>query len=365
MWRESFLFYLTLIFIGANLASKSLLEGSGSTFTLLFCAAVLLLLSALVFTAVTSEKKPLPIFVFIFLLMGALNFGLGGVLGEYRLLEELSGSDWISELRNTFSARLEEVIPPENRGTNSLLTALTMGDKGGIPRELKEAYRLSGAMHLLALSGLHVGFIYGMLNAVFMILPRTRGWGILKGSAIILLLIFYAVFSGASPSICRAVLMASVYEIGGMLGRERNGLNSLSISALAICCINPDAPSSISFQLSYCAMLGIFLIYPGVRKAIDYVTQNKMAGKVWNMAMVSLCCQIFTAPLTLLYFGSFPLISLLTNTITAPVVAAVMSVAPAAIILADVPLLGEWSTTLLSYSIQTLNLLIEILSRVI
>lgn len=365
MWRESFLFYLTLIFIGANLASKPLLEGSGSTFTLLFCAAVLLLLSALVFTAVTSEKKPLPIFVFIFLLMGALNFGLGGVLGEYRLLEELSGSDWISELRNTFSLRLAEVIPPEDNCTHSILEALTMGEKGGIPKEVRASYRLSGAMHLLALSGLHVGFIYGMLNAIFTILPRSRRWKIMKGSAIILLLIFYAVFSGASPSICRAVLMASIYEIGGMLGRERNGLNSLSISALAICCINPEAPSSISFQLSYCAMLGIFLIYPGVRKAIDYVTQNKMAGKVWNMAMVSLCCQIFTAPLTLLYFESFPLISLLTNTITAPVVAAVMSVAPAAIILSDVPLLGEWSASLLSYSIQTLNLLTEILSRVI
>lgn len=365
MWRESFLFYLTLIFIGANLASKSLLEGSGSTFTLLFCAAVLLLLSALVFTAVTSEKKPLPIFVFIFLLMGALNFGLGGVLGEYRLLEELSGSDWISELRNTFAARLEEVIPPENKGANSLLKALTMGDKGEIPRELKEAYRLSGAMHLLALSGLHVGFIYGMLNAIFSILPRTRKWPILRGSAIILLLLFYAIFSGASPSICRAVLMASVYEIGAMLGREKHGLNSLSLSALIICCINPHAPSSISFQLSYCAMLGIFLIQPKLQMVTGYITGNKMVRKVWNLTMVSISCQIFTAPLTLCYFGSFPLISLLTNIITAPAVAAVMSIAPAAIVLTDIPFLGEWSATLLSYSIQTLNLLIEILSRVI
>ncbi len=365
MWRESFLFYLTLIFIGANLASKPLLEGSDPTFLMSYCATALMLLSALIFRILSSKESSLPRFVPIFLLMGTLNYGLSAVLGEYRLLEELSGSDWILGLRNTFSLRLAEVIPPEDNCTHSILEALTMGEKGGIPKEVRAAYRLSGAMHLLALSGLHVGFIYGMLNAILMILPRTRGWGILKGSAIILLLIFYAVFSGASPSICRAVLMASIYEIGGMLGRERNGLNSLSISALAICCINPDAPSSISFQLSYCAMLGIFLIYPGVRKAIDYVTQNKMAGKVWNMAMVSLCCQIFTAPLTLLYFGSFPLISLLTNTITAPVVAAVMSVAPAAIILSDVPLLGEWSASLLSYSIQTLNLLTEILSRVI
>ena len=258
------------------------------------------------------------------------------------------------------------LISPHKKQYKANLHCHSVHSDGSLtPEQLKEAYRLSGAMHLLALSGLHVGFIYGMLNAIFSILPRTRKWPILRGSAIILLLLFYAIFSGASPSICRAVLMASIYEICGMLGRERNGLNSLSISALAICCINPDAPSSISFQLSYCAMLGIFLIYPGVRKAIDYVTQNKMARKVWNLTMVSISCQIFTAPLTLCYFGSFPLISLLTNIVTAPAVAAVMSIAPAAIVLTDVPFLGEWSATLLSYSIQTLNLLIEILSRVI
>lgn len=365
MRGERILFYLTLVFIGGHLASGALLQGSNPTIQSTICAASILLIIILIPIAIADKGRHLSIFIPIFLLMGILNYGRRCLLGDYNFLDLASGSDWIGELRNTFALHLEGIIPPGESAAGSLLKALTMGEKRGIPWHIQESYRLSGAMHLLALSGLHVGFIYGMLAAALTFLPRTRGWSIVKSSAIILLLGFYAIFSGASPSICRAVLMASIYEAGGVLGREKHGLNSLSLSAMIICCIDPDAPLSISFQLSYSAMLGIFLVQPALQMAIGTVTGSRVVKKVWSVATLSISCQLFTAPLTLHYFGSFPLVSLLTNLLTAPAIAAVMSLAPAAIILGEIPYLGEWSATLLTCAIQGLNLLVEILSRII
>lgn len=363
MWRGRFLFYLTLVFIGGNLASKELLQGCSTTAISAICAAALLSIITLIIIAIANKGKHLFIFIPLFLLMGVLNFAQSAILGEFTFLDGASGSSWIEALRHTFALRLEQIIPPDEGAATALLKALTMGEKGDIPWHLRESYRLSGAMHLLALSGLHVGFIYGMLSAAMGLLPRTPGWSGIKSPAIVLLLGFYAIFSGATPSICRAVLMASVYEVGGVMGREKSGLNSLSISALIICCIDPDAPSSVSFQLSYSAMLGIFLVQPKLQSLIEMVSSRKSIRKIWSLTALSISCQLFTAPLTLYYFGSFPLIGLLTNLITSPAIAAVMSLAPAAIILGDVPLLGEWSATLLSCSIQALNLLVEILAR--
>ncbi len=299
------------------------------------------------------------------MLMGIANYGETLLLGEFGFLKEVSHSDLILKARTMFSQKLAMVIPPEESAANAILEAMTMGEKGNLPQSLKLSYRLSGAMHLLALSGLHVGFIYGGLSWIFGWIPKIGPSQIFRGIATILFLVFYAIFSGATPSICRAVLMASIYEIGKMAEREKHGLNALSISALTICLIDPSSPSSISFQLSYSAMLGILLIQPHLEGIPIWPNHNHILRKVWQTATLSVSCQLATAPLTLLYFGSFPLISLLTNLLTMPVVSVIMTIAPIAVITSDMDIAGTITGTILHYSIDLLNLLTEILSRVI
>ena len=360
MWREKFLFILTLLFIGGNLLWGALLKSLSPLFqslSLLFCLIAVTLLLVVI---LLRNGERLPLFIPLFFLLGGVNIGLATLLGEYTFLQDLSTSGPISELRSAFSTRLARIIPPSATAENSLLEALTMGEKGDIPIELKRSYRLSGAMHLLALSGLHVGFIYGILRSTLGFIPFK-----IRGAMIIAFLLFYAIFSGASPSICRAVLMASIYEAGSILGREKHGLNSLSLSALIICCTDPQAPSTISFQLSYSAMLGIFLVHPAMERVIRRITFSRTARKIWGATTLSISCQIFTVPLTLYYFGNFPLVSLLTNILTMPAISAVMTLIPAAVALADIPILGDWASALLHISIQILNLLVEILSTIL
>lgn len=360
MWREKFLFILTLLFICGNLLWGAILRSLTPLLQNLTILFFLLTVILFLIAILLRNGERLPLFAPLFFFLGGVNICLTTILGEYTFLQEITHSGPLSELRCTFSARLARVIPPSATAENALLEALSMGEKGGIPFDLKRSYRLSGAMHLLALSGLHVGFIYGILRRALGFIPYK-----IRGAMVIVFLLFYALFSGASPSICRAVLMASVYETGAILGREKHGLNSLSISALVICCIDPQAPSSISFQLSYSAMLGIFLVQPTMERIIRSVTSGRALHKIWGATTLSISCQIFTVPLTLFYFGSFPLVSLLTNMLTMPAISAVMTLLPAAVTMVDIPVVGNWACTLLHLSIQILNLLVEILSTIL
>lgn len=365
MWREKYLFCLTLIFIGGNLLTHRLINGATPHLSSICCIITLTGVIALSITIMANRKGDLRLFVPLFFLLGVLNSSQAHLLGEFTFLEEASAGESIRALRSMFSSRLAMVIPPEDGAANSLLKALAMGDKWDIPQSLKISYRLSGAMHLLALSGLHVGYIYGGMKLVLGFIPKIGKWGILKSFAIILFLGFYAIFSGASPSICRAVLMACIYEAGTLLGREKHGLNALSISALIICCADPSAPAGISFQLSYCAMLGILLIHPHLEGTMSGITPNRHLVKIWSTIAISVSCQLATAPLILHYFESFPLVSLLTNLITMPVVSAVMALAPVAIATVGTPWFGPAVSTLLTHTIDLLNLMIEILSRIV
>lgn len=354
-----------MVFIGGNLATQWFSKWTTPFSSAICCTSALIGIIALSIIIITNKKSNLHLFIPLFFLLGILNSSQGLLLGRFTFLEEASGGEFIQGLRSIFSNRLAMVIPPEESTANSLLKALAMGDKGDLPQSLKISYRLSGAMHLLALSGLHVGYIYGGLKLALEIIPKFGKWGILKSLIIMALLGFYAIFTGASPSICRAVLMAFIYETGALTGREKHGLNSLSISALTICCIDPSAPAGISFQLSYCAMLGIFLIQPHLERAISEISSNMRIRKIWNTIGISISCQLATLPLTLYYFDSFPLVSLLTNLITMPVVTTVMTLAPFAIVTVGIPWIGPLASVLLTHTIELLNLMMEILSRIV
>jgi competence protein ComEC len=188
--------------------------------------------------------------------------------------------------------------------------ALLLGDKSSLDTLDYQAFGNTGAMHLLAVSGLHIGILLECILFVLLRFPRLFSR---KSAFLIALLIlwFYAVLTGMSPSVLRAVFMFSLLVVGRVLERKESGLNMLGLSAFVLLLINPYYLLDIGFQLSYLAMLGIFIMYPKI--VIFFNCTNKWVMIAWKGIALGLAAQLTTAPLTLYYFHQFPNYFLLTN----------------------------------------------------
>ena len=291
----------------------------------------------------------------VFVMLGATGAVSGGLSGCRPELFSRA-----AELKHRISAMLDGILPDGNGGGTAVAKALAIGDKSAIDRSLRELYRASGAMHLLALSGLHVGILHSFINGALSIAGNSPAAKIFKSAVTLAILWGFALVSGMSSSICRAVTMITVHEICCLLNSDRNMLRSLAISALLITIFNPDAPFSIGFQLSYSAVLGIHFIYPRLKPLLQY--RSRPLGYIWNTLCLSISCQAATAPLSLLYFGSFPKYFMVTNLLAIPLSAAAMYMLPITIAARNIPVAGVVSGKILSGILETLNRVIEIIA---
>ena len=241
-------------------------------------------------------------------------------------------------------------IPFSSEGTSALIKALLTGDRSGLSSEIKSAFRDSGASHILALSGLHLGIIYGILSKLLSILGNSPVMRILRSILIILICGIYTLATGAGDSLVRALIFISLREIAKAASRY-HGLGQILLASLIIqLVIDPLAVRSVGFQLSYAAMAGIAFIYPWLQefwdRAAEFLNQTtshlrtspevpeeshgktglKCAGLliswparwIWNTVSLAIACQITTAPLAYMYFGTFPVHFMLTNLLTLP-----------------------------------------------
>jgi competence protein ComEC len=193
----------------------------------------------------------------------------------------------------------------------AVLAALTLGSKQWLDAELRTAYISAGAMHILAVSGLHVGIIMAVLGWVLGFLNRRRRGAVLKCFLVIACLWLYAAVVGFSPSVTRATVMFSFVLVGQTLRRPISIYNSLAASAFFMALGNPSVLFDAGFQLSYGAVLGIVYFQPYFRRMM-YVRVRFLRG-LWQLATVSLAAQIGTLPVSLLHFHMFPNYFLITN----------------------------------------------------
>lgn len=209
---------------------------------------------------------------------------------------------------------LEECIRYERE--RGILIALLLGIKDHLDNELKSAYAAAGAMHVLAVSGLHVGIVYYVLLVFLKGLKEWR-WGRLLFVLISLSMIWiYALVTGFSPSVMRAVTMFSVIIISDAFNRKANIYNSLGIAACILIAYDPFLIYSVGFQLSFLAVFGIVMVYPRLYRLREF--ENKVADYIWSVTCVSIAAQLATFPLSLFYFHQFPTYSLLANVIVIP-----------------------------------------------
>jgi len=203
-------------------------------------------------------------------------------------------------------------------------------------QELKEVYSVSGASHVLALSGLHLGIIYAVLS-ILVVSRRLRG--VAQGLIVIAIWAF-ALLVGLPTSVVRAAVMISVFALLSLAHRNRMSLNALALAALLILIVSPDSLFDVGFQLSFCAMLAILLLQPPLEGLVSqqFLLDHPLLRWAWGLATVSVAAQVGVAPLIAYYFGRFATYFLITNFIVIPAATVVLALAMASLL---IPAMGS------------------------
>lgn len=234
-----------------------------------------------------------------------------------------------------------------------IASALVLGITDGIDNELLSAYSATGAMHVLAVSGLHISIIY--LLILWMCKPILKyKFGPWTLAIISLFLLWgYAFITGLSPSVLRAVTMFSFVAIAKPARQFTNIYNILAVSAFFLLVFDPFLILSVGFQLSYIAVLGIIYLQPGLYQLWN--SKNYLLDQTWKVTTVAIAAQLATLPLGLLYFHQFPNYFLITNMLVVPISFVVLIVGIAAILMAFVPVLIIAIGWVLTWSIKLMN----------
>lgn len=230
----------------------------------------------------------------------------------------------VIQLAYTIRERAQQTLHAHisGRQQQAIASALILGVKDGLDNDLTQAYAASGAMHVLAVSGLHVGIIYMII--VFLLQPLTHsrhGKWILAFTSIMLLW-GYAMITGYSPSVLRAVTMFSFVALARPLNYRTNIYNILAASAFLLLLVNPYLVMSVGFQLSYLAVIGIVYLQPELYRL--WSPKSFIADKVWQITCVSLAAQLATFSLGILYFHQFPVYFLFSNLFVIPCATAIL-----------------------------------------
>lgn len=268
----------------------------------------------------------------------------------------------VGSLRDTIDA-----IPYPSATTAPLVKALLTGDRSDLTKEITGIFRDSGASHILALSGLHLGVLYLLLARLTAPLGNSLAARRLRYSLIIASALFYAVMTGGSPSIVRAFLFIAINETARLLGRKRDPVRVLLAALTIQLALRPDVIASVGFQLSYAAMAGIFLLYPTLERIYPASDGGRWSGlnpfrKIWNAAMLSISCQAFTAPIVWHYFRTFPKYFILTNLLALPLTSAVMVLSVTTIALSFLGICPGLLTVLNDHAVQALVFCLKVIS---
>lgn len=224
-------------------------------------------------------------------------------------------STFINKIRTGTLAIIKTYIPGEKE--RGLAEALLIGYKDDLDKTLVQSYSNTGVVHIIAISGLHLGLIYWLLIQLLKPLQRKKYTKWLRPVIIIAGLWLFSLLAGAQPSVLRSAVMFTCIILGECLGRRSSIYNSLAASAFMLLCYNPYWLWDVGFQLSYTAVLSIVIFMKPVYNW--FYIQNKTLDFIWKMNAVTIAAQVLTVPLSIYHFHQFPNFFLLTNLIAVPV----------------------------------------------
>jgi len=261
---------------------------------------------------------------------------------------------YFSNYREKLITNLKKTSLSENSLT--VVVALLLGQKHDMSPVIMKEYQAAGAVHILAVSGLHVGIIMYFLLFLLKPMPNTKRANWIKVILIILTLWAFALLAGLSPSIVRSATMFSFLTVGMNIKRTVNIYHTLLVSMLLILLISPSFIYDIGFQLSYLAVFFILLLQP-ILKSI-WKPKNKILNYFWDIITVSTAAQIGVMPLSIYYFHQFPGLFFLTNMIVLPLLSVIMAIGILVLVLSVIG-------TVPHFLVQILDLLLKIMNNFI
>ena len=258
-------------------------------------------------------------------------------------------------LRNNIVANLQN----NNFSKNELqvVNALILGQQQDISKEILKDYQYAGAIHILSVSGLHVGFILLFITFLLKPLPKNKLGNSIRLFTIIICLWGFAILAGLSPSVIRSVTMFSFVAVGLHLKRSTNIFHTLLVSMFLILFFQPSFLFDVGFQLSYLSLFFILWLQPLISNL--WVPKNKIATYFWDILTVSFAAQIGAFPLSIYYFHQFPGLFFITNLIIIPFLILIMGLGVLVMVMAAFNFVPMLTMRSLEFCIYYLNKIIN------
>lgn len=276
---------------------------------------------------------------------------------EYVVDDKIDKNVWFytNQLRNRIIENLKQ-NGFQHQELNTV-AALLLGQRQDLSSDIIQDYQLSGAIHILSVSGLHVGYLFLTLTFLLGGLPKSKWFNTIKLIVILFVLWGFALLAGFSPSVIRSVTMFSAIAIGQFLKRQTNVYNTLCVALFLILLIEPNFIFDIGFQLSFVAVFFIVWLYPHIKKM--WKPKYKIINYLWEIFAVSLAAQIGTLPISLFYFHQFPGLFFITNIVVLPFLGFIMILGVLVLFLAAFNGVPIYLSKLLEWGISLLNAFIH------
>lgn len=238
-----------------------------------------------------------------------------------------------------------------------LAEALLIGYKDDLDKNLVQAYSNTGVVHIIAISGLHLGLIYELLVLLTKPLKRRKRFAWPRLLLIVSSLWLFSILAGAGPSVLRSAVMFSLIALGEVALRKTYIINTLAFSAFVLLCIDPFWLWDVGFQLSYSAVLSIVLFFRPVYNWVRF--QNKIINFFWSLTAVTISAQILTLPVSVYHFHQMPTLFLLTNFLAVPVSSGILVLEIGLCAVSFIPIVANGIGWLLHWLIVFMNSYIE------
>lgn len=262
---------------------------------------------------------------------------------------------YAAQIRNTIIDDLKK--DGFNATELNVAVALLLGQQQDIDPEIIKDYQFAGAVHILSVSGLHIGFVLLFVTFILKPVPNNKRGSLLQLIVILCSLWLFGILAGLAPSVVRSVMMFSFVAIGQHLRRSVNMYHTLLVSILLILLVQPGFLFDVGFQLSYLALFFILWFHPLLSRLWE--PKNKISKYIRDILSVSFAAQIGTLPLSLYYFHQFPGLFFITNLVIIPLTGFIMGLGVVVMVLAFVDLCPYFLSKTLEWSLFVIDKIIH------
>lgn len=267
---------------------------------------------------------------------------------------------WLQHSKTSLLQILKKYIPGAKEA--GVAEALLIGYRDDLDRDLVQSYSNTGVIHVIAISGMHLAMIYGLLILILKPLNRNNKTRLLRGAIILSVLWLFTLLSGAGPSILRSAVMFSFIVVGESLAKQVSIYHTLSASAFFLLCYNPFFVWDVGFQLSYTAVLSIVIFSKPITNWFYF--KYKWADNIWKLMAVTISAQILTTPLSIYHFHQVPNLFLLSNLIIVPLSGIVLYAEIFLCCIAFIQPVAAFCGKIISLLIQCMNSFIHWVDRI-